>query len=1388
MPETLPVGTEQIPNEPASVQTGERLVDVSTGDDLNNPITSEQMSRPVVENMIDNLSIIEPIQESDKKPIKLVIVGQSSDAVDSARDFADRRLDRELNEGSGFKRFLNGIWKGNIVKDYYRNKYIAEARSVIESSQDVLILDADADARKRAKESTIERYQSECDEVIHTDAGEKREVQTSDSELSVSMKQLIGRYCKGELNDETLVEERTRLLNAYCETHGTESSLGRGIVVVDNMLEVAKAVSNAIEHGESLDNVLNNIQIISGEAHNGVRTEARHNKVEKAIEKLSETKIGSLVGPEVVAATVTMITSLTRVGSKSVIGAAMKTLLPGVAAGAWAGLRENRRLKDERAQHSREMAQGKEFNPGDERRTEMEQTRYESISANDLTEHIRSISAKEKLDEGGAEALQVALDSLAAIEARIKLSDKRKIDLLTFSNTAAIGDERMALDIARAEAKVALTARLSSDMRRELGLEEEVDLSEIINGQSESFIELLDEDIDNKDQTFKKLRNRRVAKAAAVGVVTGLTFGLIAQEGIAAFDSTRDGLIEQLWHADNTALHGVEHQTVLHGMFAGNHSVEADGSDSATHTFGANGEISTYGGNQIVENNDSTFSLVDQSGQTQIENVAINTDGSLPPESIARLEQFGMVVNDKSFDTEVVTTQVKEVGVSEFVQKHLAETTHIVRDMWYDNNTVGKFDLNELRLHWSGNDGIAGNGYQMSVSSMMDNGSFHGNQSVDWSEAARTGELKLAISASVDTQTHVFMVDIGPDGQINIPADSPAGQFFENNGGSAEFHGAYAEVVQIMGAEPDGSEHVRPLATLVGDRSATSVFDKVPTTVIEHHHNYEIFNKQTEMAPIIPIISRKSMETLKSNKGNEYYYRGSEYLSPAEIELIRGETSPRLVENPESDLVLGDELDWYKEMLDKKFGEEYVKEVEGAIAKTPELSNLSSEIEAIVKIPVNAAGKAESENIYNVLTKAYGQQDKEALDKTVILLHVNWFDRYDGANEDESAMRANIEHTKAEIERAKADCPNLKIAVIETEWKRSEVRHGVIGHVSRKMNDVALLALQLAISGGRMERDHEVLLIRNDADPKGLAVHYLKRFIDSFNVNNQTDVFKGTTSFDNTKASRLPGFVFAANFMQSLDLIAASREHNCHTGGANFGVRASTFAAIGAIGFNKNNSGTGTDDVVIGRRIKAARGGKLLNTRQKIIEYVSRSYVHRDSEINRPKRIISKKVYGARVDTDSDRGEELYENGIPILNQWNSEFEFSKNGYKQRNANVDSSMKESVVGNPEEVIERIRNDMEGTINGMGMSKSVIETALAFTFPSIGRRAYKLTTDQSGYQNFEITNEGKEYLKKYLTRDSKGRMDPYGNRKLRQIYGEQIPGSKRAPNGRSMIRV
>lgn len=1324
---------------------------------------------------------------AESEPIKLVIVDQSHDSLDAARDRADQRLDEELGEGGNFKRFLNGIWKGNIAKDYYRSKYTRQADAAIENAQDVLLYEASEAARGRAKEATIERFQGVYDELIHTDAGERREVQGDGSELATGMKSIIKRYCNGELNDETIREERTRLLNAYRESHGTES-IGQGKVVVDNLLEVAQAVAGAVEHGESLDNVLSKMQVISGEARDGVRGEARYNAVDRAIDSLSKTKVGSLVGPETVATFVAVAASIARVGSHSVVGAVTKTILPGVAAGLWAGLRENKRVQDERVQHSRETAQGKEYNPGDVRREEMEKTRYESLAAIDLTNHLRMVVGNEQLDDGGNEALQVALDAIAATEARIRLSDSRGINLVTYSSSV-VGDERMDLDIARAEAKVALGARLTADARRELGLDESADLREILNQQSNDFIEAIEGDISDKDEAFRQLKNRRVAKAAAIGVASGLTIGLLSQEVMAAVDSTRVGLLEQMWHAHNTTIGGVEHQTVLHGLLAGDQAIENTGAsgDYVMQHFGTHGEMSIPKGDTIIDNGNGTFSMADHSGNISAENIAYNPDGSLPQESINQLTKLGMIVNDKSFDTNVETFQTKEVGISEYIDNHMAATTHIMRDMWYDNNTPHKFDLNELRLRWSGASGVTDTGYQLNVASMAPDGSFHGDQAADWSEVVKSGNLKLAVSASVDTQTHVFMVDIGPDGQINIPADSSAGQFFANNGGNAEFHGAYAEVVQTTGVDGNGVEHVRPLATLVGDGSVGTVADRIPVTSIEHHAEYDVIQKYTEMAPVIPIESRRSMEAMKAKSGPEkgYYYRGgSEYMSTKEIIERREETSPRLIENPDEMLVPAQEFAWYKDLLRKKRGEEYVANIEDIVANSPELSSISSGTEVIVKIPVNAAGKAESENIYNVLTKGYGAQDQEALKETVILLHVNWFDDY---GNDGDAMRANISHTREEIQRAKADFPSLKIATIETEWKRSEVQNGVIGYVSRKLNDVALLALESATSSGRMDADHDVILIRNDADPKGISPNYLRRFIDRFNNNPETDVFTGTTSFDNTKASRLPGYVFSTNFMQCINTIAVSREGACHTGGANFGVRASTFAAVGAIGFDDGYTNAGSDDLNVGRRVKQARVGAISRNRKKQVSYLYGVYQnHSNNSTSTTKRRIAMRVFGARIDTDSDRGEELYERDIPIIYQWNPEHGFDKDGYKPRNAGVVGGLNESMATDSKKVIERIRINMESIINDIGDSPSTIRTALAFT--GLSGRGYNLVPRFGGGYSFEITEEGEKYLKNYLTRDSRGRLDPYGSRKLRQIYGEVSSTAKRQANGRSMIRI
>lgn len=1334
-----------------------------------------------------------PPAESQPTRIDVAFVDQSYDAKQAARDEADRRLTEELNQGGGFKRLVNGIWKGNMAKDYYRLKYARQAEADISQVNNVLAFEADEDRSNQSRQATVDRFTSQYEETIHTEAGERRETLDSELELTQEIKQLIRDSIEQNLSEDAIIERRTRILMAYRDAHGNDL-LGAGIATADNLLAVRAATLGAIENGETLDDLIDNMRVMVGESRSGVRTESHYNMVDRAIEKLNRTKIGSLVGPEVVATATTLAASLLRFGSQKVISAAAMTIAPGVGAGVWAGLRENKRVKDERAQHSREMAQGKVFTAGEKRREQMEWTRYETSAAADLIQTLDD-RFNDQVDFTDADQFQAALDALGATQLRIQLSDSRNIDLISYSATESIEEERLALDIAMAQAKTMAELHLDAN-RVALGVGPDASLQTILNQRTEAYIENVEGDISEKDRAFKRLKARRVAVATASGVISGLTIGLAAQEGIAMLSDTRQGLVEQLWNAHNAPYEGMQHQTLLNGLFHGNNGQDVITHHGAENTFHTSilgehkGTFNVSGDQTLVENGDHSLNLVDPTGHATVEHLAVNTDGSLPQASLDTLHQHGMSVLDKSAPVDVLTHETKTVSVDQYAHSH---GTKVTRDLWYDNNTPApKFDKNELGLQWGGHDGIGANGsYAFNVSAMTENGSFSGNQSADWVQQAHEGTLKMTISGSENSQGNALMVDIKPDGSIDIPAGSPAAHFFSNENGHAVFNGAYAEVVQTTGVS-GGSEHIRSLATLVGNGNVHSVTDVVDVHTSQIHPEYTIvsngydtsehFSSFTEMAPVIPVIPRRSMEeAFVKNERARRYDGGNEYLSYRETEERAKETSPRLRDNPDATLNMAQETDFYKQALVKNRGKEYVADIDRIVANSKELNGIDSKLKTIVTIPVNAAGRSESDNIYNVLTKAYGSQDAETLKGTMILLHVNWFDSYD---DNADVMRDNIARTKAEIERAKADCPQLTVATIETEWKRAEVQDGVIGHVARKLNDAALLALNAATSSGRIGPDQDVLLLRNDADPKGIAANYLKRFSDKFAVNPEVDIFTGLTSFDNTKAARVPGLVFAANFMQSLDLLAAKREGASHTGGANFGVRASVFAAVGAIGFDATDNIAGSDDVRIGQRIKAARSGRFSRNRKARSFYAHRNSFYSPAAAGgSAKRRVGMSV-DARIDTDSDRGERLYEQGIPIALQWTS---FSENGYRPRDAGLDGQQKESVQNDTATVIERIRNDMEGSINIMGQSSAVVETALTFAFLGVGKKGYELTSRGGAYR-FRITPAGADYLKNHLTRDVRGRFDAYGSRKLRQLYGQASPTAKRQPNHSSLIRV
>lgn len=1351
-----------------------------------------------------------PEQTHRERISDIVVVDVSKDARDAARDRADARLSEELAEGGRIRRFAKAIWKGNLAKDYYRQKYIAQAHEHIEASQDVLVHeDGNERVRRAAMQATIDRFQSEYEEAIHEDAGESREILDDNSELTGAVKDLVREYAAGNLNDESIEEEFTRVVAAYREHSDSNELKGEGIVQLHNIIEVAQQVRSAVVHGESLDAVMAEFGVVSGEARTGVRSEAKYSRVEGVIDKLQKSKIGRFVPPELITAGVSITASALRVGSTKALVAAGQTLLPGIGNGIASWLRERKRSKDDRTQHSREMAQGKEFAQGARRREEMEATRYETVEANELRDQLRHLISGEAFDEHGNDALSAALDALTRTETLIRMSDQQNIDLISYSDVTAVAEERFELDLARAEVKVALRDRFDDATRRALGLSDD-DVETLIEQRAGAIIEGIEEDMSEKDAAFVKLRRRRAAKAAATGVTVGLVFGMAAQEAFAIMSDTRAGVVDSAlgMHNEPYSGDGRMHNTLLNGLIDGDHGSSTVHHDPSSHfekyDIGNNGKIMLPDDYKLIDNGDHTISIIDPTGNPTISSLPVYENGGLTPDAKDMLRAHGMTIDNISHNVQ----HTRMVDVDQYINAEHNGTTHVARDLWYDNDTPKPvFDQNELGMSWGGegSSGVTQNGdFSFTVAGMQADGSFHGDQNADWAQQAQEGNLKLAVSASKDTQAHAFMLDIKPNGEVIIPKDSPAAALFSNENGHAVFHGAYAETVQVTGHE-NGVTHIRPLATVVGENNP----GKIPLVTEVHHPGYKITPEGytttvetsdfTEMAPTIPVEPRRSLEQVRrvapAAPERSYYY-SSQYGSSAELERVLGEVeqhaSPRLVDNPDASLNLGEETEWYERSLRESRGDAYVDGITSVIRSSPELSRIENSLESIITIPVKASGKEEAEGIYDLL-RTYAQQDPDSLSKNLILLHVNWPANVEGNPDD----AARIQQTKDMIEQAKRDFPGLQVATIESRWSDEQRAEGLIGHVADKMRDAALLSLRVAIAEGRMEAGHDVQIIRNDADARGIHKNYLRSLQRAFRENGSTDVFTGTTRFDEQRAGDLPGMVLGQHFAQTVDILESSRQGKIHTGGANFGVRASTLSAIAPVLEKNPEKGVGSDDVALGRVIAASRARNKSYTagsrQPRIRRFVRQRTPYYGSEAAFSDRKVAVRVAGAQIDTDSQRSEEVYLLGGNFHNTWDGNFD--DGGHRERGQGMDDPVlaekREELKGDVNKQIEKLQDDMNYTIRiAGGPSNPAVRTALTFMFAGL-----KQGGDYStgiGYVvrggKVEFTPDGRRFLANRIDRDARGRFDQLGSRLSRQLYGQVSSRSTRSRTNAPLLSV
>lgn len=1441
--------------------------------------------------------------------LTIAVVDTSQARREQARDAADARLSNELDPTNtrGFRGFVKRLWKGNYANEYYRQKYSREELAKIDESGNLYAGEAGMDSRE-AMGATVDRFTSEyADQVLH--GGEKRrELEDGrDDPMRTSIFNLVGAYARDELDDNNFEEEKNRVISEL--SRGNPQEFGEGTMFADNLLEIAQNVKAKVAHGIGLDQILDTAKIVVGEARMGVRSEAKYNRVDKIVERLQRTKVGALVNEATLSTAAAVVASVTKFGSRWGTGKAAAIAtggVLGVAGGALAAARESKKVKQERTQHMRERAQGKEFASGAEKRSRFEQTRYETRGAADLAGGLNELFDDQgKLkDINNPDEYQAALTRLAEVHARIDMSDTQGIDLIHFSGIDKVDSERLQLDLARARVNVALKDTLDGRQDELLppGLRTS-SFEDLLSMHERTFTASQEQQIQDRDRVFAKMRHNEVSKAGVKAFTVGMVVGVAAQEVMAALPGTGGGSAGVFESPGGNA--GEQQSTLLRSIFRG---------DSVNAQLAPNGEglqhftLSENTGLNLPEGYSAGHDLADPTkwaitgpdGQ-HVTDVVMNPDGSVSQQTLAALEDSGMTLDEsligidlsgetRQFDigsttyslpveynaletapgqwdivnasdgsvlthfnvspdgtlspqameflesngvsantiteTELIVTheEIPAGSAQEFIDANADQTQAVHRVLWYGNDTPGDYDLNELRTHAGGVNGDwfdeQGN-VVIDISHMTPDGSFQGGAEADPFTLVGENRLTAAISVSKDTQATTFNFDFvtTPDGRTVaiIPPDDPAYQLFQAGNefsGHGAFNGRYIEIMEHTGQLDEQGEQVRILGTYVGESDmnglttggthTTEVTTHTTTLGIETAETVQTLtlnSAEIQMGGVeplipIPITSRRGLETPKSRlrRGYEYGMYGEEDEEAIE-ELIRM-TMPELQRNPRSRVSIGDATKWYRDLLGRERGEDYASEIEDIIESSTVLSEIDSTTRAIVAIPV--AGTKEGGNIFQTLS-LYGQQPDEAQAATKILLHVNWTE--DGMQTPED--RANLDYTMSEIARAQAAFPGLNIATMQTQWANGSTPNGVIGHAARKLFDAAILASRRAVEEGRISEDHDIALIRNDSDAKGMASDYLNR-MTSATLSDGVDAVSGKIRWGIEQVRDMPGLSLVTQFMEGLGGSAERAKAkgiraSIDTIGINTGVRISTLAAVGSIGFS-SWTGAASDDLAVGRRIRAVRskdsyfnqrsyGGKR-SWRDRILRRRQAGY----AGTTEPDDIQDDgvvKATGTIIDSDVSRLERAYRAGKPIVASWDD-----WNG-TDRAAGLSSGRKGEKGDDIDTLTGRLEFHINAIINSWGTDSAHAEMEFHRLFPpardweddEYKGEVYEFTVDTDGNKSFSFTDSGKKLLQKRLERNNRGKYDPMGSRRLRVNYG-QVPrrGKLKPPNTPRLLRA
>ena len=1243
-------------------------------------------------------------------PLRMAVINQDADLKAKARFMGENKLAERLNSRTGLRKILGNIWQGGIARGYYRQKFINEAREQL-LAEGSLAHDAGAreqladDDARREHDRESRQYNRAVtelflDEVAQLAPDDKRESLPETHPAYAQIKDIVMRFADGSLATE---EDANREFRAVVQSIGQEYSEGH--LSISNITDVAVQARNRFEdmktvveaqcgrfdHDKAMERVMKGFEIMYGENKMERRT-PKGNTVDKVIDKLEQTKIGSIVPPATLALATAAAMSASEFMGKKAVGA-MCAVVPGLSGAIFSGVKASATFEQERSRAFYDERYGRKVESGDKRGEKIRETVYDHHSAHDIAESLlkgREVIEKAKGEGKDLTALHEAYLQQIAMVKFILDSEMDGNSILKFSSERDAPEEKLDLLQQFARAKNYLRdveGGTYADLDDKLD-----DRSDLMQRTVDSFHASQHE----KDKAARSLKIKTILKKSGTSFLVGAACGLGMQEirACALFDKDDQlqGLLEKGTSSDSsarlTAL--AKARQGLFGLFGKN-------TGGPEVKLNANLDIAT---GEVIQNNgemsfakasDGTYTLM-RDGKEVAKGINWNAEtGKLTPDSLKTLRDQGLTVTntgnmEQSITKMVADTQSREVSLDEWY-KGAGNGMPIRRIGWWDNDTP-QFDKNELAGHYYTDPDTGAHGL---ITRMTDAGSSHGGEVSQFSQWVQEGKVKLMISPSGATQQTPIEVlgKVMPDGQIAfIPEEgSVAARFFDSDG---KFIGKFAEIVQDCGYDEDGvTKLIRPFATAVGqDYTGTlPIFEDIEREVTDSLSVPEyLFTMPGENGITdweLPIVFPFTYDgAMKNSAPGDYAnhdgrrrirYHGGYYQTPyggvsvsgetepgtpaAELgpdgrSIVKGEISERITARKQ--LHLGQEVADYKARMVAAGEQDRATRIEQIVEQSPTLKNLSGSVKTVIMLPVWA--KEDFDKVYDALS-LYAQQEGVSMDSFMVCVNVNdkmpeSADTVDSADltDDEKAHFASIgnpnpskaevyrhryQQTIAEVGRAKTDFPGLQVATI------SQAGHNGIFDVTQEMNDAVLFAIDRAVREGRMDADNDVLMVRNDCDVKHISSHYVASFQEAAQKNPKTPIFTGTTYFNIDHQRRVPGLGAATQIERMSNLLGAVNGR-VHTAGGNFGYRASHFAAINGYGFAANGDdmspGAGSDDLRIGHRLQDAFDSTYW-------ERMRNSGNPSDGDLMDPSTRMLVRVGEALVDTDNLRYLKFYADG-----------------------------------------------------------------------------------------------------------------------------------------------